>query len=92
MQLHAVVFTLMMLGPLAAVARVHCEQRWEGTAPFCEPECQDGWTLLRAVDDVTKGGAGCDPSTPEKEVECENSFGAHCWTSYKYLCERCRPI
>ncbi|EPS44875.1 hypothetical protein H072_1137 [Dactylellina haptotyla CBS 200.50] len=30
-----------------AVPITHCQQMWEGTAPFCDGKCDPGWTVVK---------------------------------------------
>lgn len=64
----------------------HCQQMWEGTAPFCDGKCDPSWTVVKqkSVADA------CDETTETVIIDsCANLSGNSCWTGNKVLCERC---
>ncbi len=58
-------------------------QKWQGTAPFCDGSCPEGWHELRRA----SSGDGCDKSKKGLCVNCLESFGSSCLTGSKALCE-----
>ncbi|KAK6352389.1 hypothetical protein TWF730_009216 [Orbilia blumenaviensis] len=68
--------------------KLHCTQRWFGTAPFCNGKCPSSWNVVRYQREAAKA---CDASTPDKIIDqCENTSKHGCSAGYnKALCEQC---
>ncbi|KAF3108692.1 hypothetical protein TWF102_010811 [Orbilia oligospora] len=68
--------------------KLHCVQRWFGTAPLCNGKCPGGWNVVRYQREAAKT---CDSSTPDKIIDrCENTSKHGCSSGHnKALCEQC---
>ncbi|KAF3924629.1 hypothetical protein AA313_de0202958 [Arthrobotrys entomopaga] len=50
-----------------AIPVTHCQQMWEGTAPFCDGKCDPGWTVVKQ----SKVAYACDETTETIIIDSE---------------------